>query len=59
MTDMGGTFVQAEVTDFTIENETITSVDTTAGRFHCDRAVVSSGIWSRPLIEKLGLEGPA
>ena len=58
LTDMGGTFVQAEVMDFTIENEMITAVDTTAGRFHCDRAVVSSGIWSRPLIEKLGLKVP-
>ena len=33
LTDMGGKFVQAEVTDFTIENETITSVDTQQGGF--------------------------
>ncbi|MGB0608464.1 MAG: NAD(P)/FAD-dependent oxidoreductase [Alphaproteobacteria bacterium] len=56
--DLGGKFVQAEVKDFAMANGKVTAVDTSNGRFHCDKAIVSSGIWSKPLMQKLGLNVP-
>ncbi|WP_439109736.1 NAD(P)/FAD-dependent oxidoreductase [Lentibacter sp.] len=56
--DMGGTFVQAEVKDFELSGGQVSAVDTSAGRIHCDKAVVSSGVWSKPLMAKLGLNVP-
>lgn len=55
---LGGTFVQAEVKDFDLDGGHISAVDTSAGRIHCDRAVVSCGVWSKPLMAKLGLDVP-
>ncbi len=56
--DMGGVFRQTEVTDFELSGDQICAVDTTSGRIHCDKAVVSSGVWSKPLMQKLGLNVP-
>lgn len=58
LTDMGGTFLQAEVKDFELAGGQVSAVDTSAGRIHCDKAVVSSGVWSKPLMAKLGLNVP-
>ncbi|MCP5076248.1 MAG: FAD-binding oxidoreductase [Rhodobacteraceae bacterium] len=55
---MGGTFVNAEVRDFELSGERISAVDTDQGRFHCNRAVLASGIWSKPLMQKLGINVP-
>lgn len=55
---MGGHIVRADVKDFEIENGQIAAVDTDAGRFACDRAVLAAGIHSRPLMRKLGLKVP-
>lgn len=55
---LGGTFIQAEVKDFDLGGGRISAVDTNQGRIHCDRAVVSSGVWSKPLMAKLGLNVP-
>lgn len=56
--EMGGQFVQAEVQDFALEGGRIAAVDTNQGRFVCDRAVISSGVWSKSLMQKLGLNIP-
>ena len=56
--DMGGKFVQSEVKDFELEGGQVSAIDTAAGRIHCDKAVVSSGVWSKPLMAKLGLNVP-
>ncbi len=56
--EIGGQIVQAEVTDFDLTGDRIRAVETTKGRFECDRAVVTSGIWSKPLMQKLGLNVP-
>ncbi len=57
-TELGGTFVQAEVRDFDLSSGLISAVMTDAGRFNCNKAVLATGVWSRPLMEKLGLNVP-
>ncbi|MEP2030650.1 MAG: FAD-binding oxidoreductase [Paracoccaceae bacterium] len=56
--NMGGQFVRAEVTDFDLAGDEIQAVDTTKGRFVCSKAVITSGIWSKPLMQKLALNVP-
>ncbi len=58
LTSMGGTFVNAEVRDFEMSGGSISAVDTDKGRFHCDRAVLAAGVWSKPLMAKLGINVP-
>ena len=54
----GGQFVQAKVQDFTRDNGRITAVETDQGPMACDKAVITSGIWSKELMPKLGLNIP-
>lgn len=56
--EMGGSFVQAEVKDFEYSDGHIQAVDTDQGRFYCDSAVLAAGVWSKPLMAKLGLNVP-
>lgn len=56
--DLGGKFIQAEVKDFDLSGGQISAVDTNAGRIHCDKAIISSGVWSAKLMAKLGLKIP-
>jgi D-amino-acid dehydrogenase len=58
LTEMGGTFVQAEVKDFDLSGGRISAVDTDQGRFDCDQAVLATGVWSKPLMQKLGINVP-
>lgn len=55
---MGGRFVQAEVKDFDLSGGRICAVDSDQGRFECDQAVLATGVWSKPLMKKLGLNVP-
>ncbi|MEM9578969.1 MAG: FAD-dependent oxidoreductase [Pseudomonadota bacterium] len=55
---LGATFRQAEVRDFDLSDGRITVVQTTQGILHCDKAVLTSGIWSGDLARKLGLKVP-
>lgn len=55
---LGGRFVRAEVKDFDISGGAISAVETTEGRFACDKAVIASGVWSKPLMGKLGITVP-
>lgn len=54
----GGKFIRAEVKDFDISGGNISAVDTDQGRMECDRAVLATGVWSKPLMGKLGLNVP-
>lgn len=56
--EMGGKFIRAEVKDFDLSSGKISAVDTSQGRIHCDRAVISAGVWSRPLMKKLNINVP-
>lgn len=55
---MGGRFIRAEVKDFDLSGGRIQAVETNQGRFECDQAVLSAGIWSGPLMNKLSLKVP-
>lgn len=54
----GGQVVQANVQDITLEGGRIAQVETDRGPMPCDRAVLATGIWSKPLMRKLGLRVP-
>lgn len=54
----GGKLIQAEVQDIHKANNRVSHIDTDQGRFECSRAVITSGIWSKELTRKLGLNIP-
>lgn len=56
--EMGGVLKIAEVTDIDLTDGAVTSVDTTQGRLSCNTLVLASGVWSKPLARKLGLNVP-
>ncbi|MEM7731523.1 MAG: FAD-binding oxidoreductase [Pseudomonadota bacterium] len=51
----GGRYIQAEAQDIILEDGHITSVLTKTGPLPCDRVVLAAGVWSKPLMAKLGL----
>ncbi len=55
---MGGEIRETTVRDVTLEEGRITEVLTSDGPIACDRAVIASGVWSGPLMRKLGLNVP-
>ncbi|MEO0654055.1 MAG: FAD-dependent oxidoreductase [Pseudomonadota bacterium] len=55
---LGGQVRQAEIQDFETEDGTVTAALTSQGRVACDRAVLATGVWSKPLMQKLGLSIP-
>lgn len=55
---LGGKICAACVKDFEIEGEAIKAVLTDQGRIECDAAVLATGVWSKPLMKKLGLNIP-
>ena len=57
-TRMGGQIRRAEVRDLTLTDGRITDLHTTDGPIPCDRAVITTGVWSAPLMRKLGLKVP-
>ena len=54
----GGKFIQTKVMDFILENETIQSVETETGQLPASQVVITGGIWSKFLMEKLDLKVP-
>ncbi|MEO1422434.1 MAG: FAD-dependent oxidoreductase [Pseudomonadota bacterium] len=58
LVDLGGRMVQAEVRDFDLVDGILRAVDTDQGRFPCDCAVLATGVWSRRLMAKIGLNIP-
>jgi len=54
----GGKFIQTAVTDFVKTNGQVTQVLTDQGALECSKIVITSGIWSKPLMQRLGLKVP-
>lgn len=54
----GGEIRQVEVRDFTLSDGKISAVVTDQGAIPCDNAVITTGVWSKPLMAKLGLKIP-
>ncbi|TYC48295.1 FAD-binding oxidoreductase [Rhodobacterales bacterium] len=55
---LGGKVMKAEVKDFALDGGSISSVLTSEGPVACDRVVLATGVWSAPLMKKLGLKIP-
>lgn len=58
LSEMDGKVIQAEVKDFDFSKGKVSAVDTDKGRFQCDNVVLATGVWSKPLMKKLGLNVP-
>ncbi len=54
----GGRVKQAEVRNIRLSDGRVTGVETESGLEACDTAVLTTGVWSKPLAEKLGLTVP-
>lgn len=50
---------QVEVTDFTVKQGRVTSVNTTEGEWEAETVIIATGMWSRELGAKLGIRIPA
>lgn len=48
-----------EVMDFNVTNGRITSVETTEGQWDAENIVLATGMWSREIAAKLGIQVPA
>lgn len=55
---LGGTIQQAEIKDFEMADGKVAAVVTSEGRQPCDQAILATGVWSKPLMQKLGLSIP-
>lgn len=55
---MGGTILQAEVKDFDLSGGAVSAVHTTQGTVNCTEVVLATGVWSKPMMAKLGLNVP-
>ncbi len=55
---LGGKLLRSEIRDFQITDGKVTAVLTSEGRRPCDRAVLATGVWSKPLMQRLGLTIP-
>jgi len=54
----GGDIRQSEVRDVDLSDGKISAVVTDQGRIECDAAVLATGVWSKPLAQKLGVTVP-
>src|SRR4051794_28419542 len=54
----GGRLLKAEVADFDIRGDVVTSVRTSAGEVSADAVVVCAGPWSRTMVRKLHADVP-
>lgn len=55
---LGGVWQQADVQDFTYEGDRVAAVETTTGPINCAEVVLATGVWSKPLMKRLGLTIP-
>lgn len=56
--DMGGTIMQADVKDFDLSGGRVSAIHTTQGKVACSEVVLATGVWSKPMMAKLGLNLP-
>lgn len=50
----GATLVKAQANGFVFDGDSLVAVETDAGRLDCERAVISSGVWSKALARQAG-----
>ena len=55
---MGGSIRRATLQDVTLVDGHVAAIETSEGSIPCDRAVIATGVWSKPLCEKFGLVMP-
>ncbi|MEM9637345.1 MAG: FAD-dependent oxidoreductase, partial [Pseudomonadota bacterium] len=55
---LGGRIATGEVVDFDLASGRIAAVVTRQGRMACDAVVLATGVWSKPLMRKLGISVP-
>ncbi|MFK7869736.1 MAG: NAD(P)/FAD-dependent oxidoreductase [Roseobacter sp.] len=55
---MGGQYRQTDVLDVDLSGGKVCGVETRDGRIDCDDLVLATGVWSKPLMKKLGLSVP-
>ena len=55
---LGGKLVIDEVKDFDLGSGHVRAVDTSQGRVDCTEVVLATGVWSKPLMKKLGITVP-
>ena len=55
---LGGVWHQADVRDFSFVDGKVSAVETTTGPILCSNVVMATGVWSKPLMAKLGLDIP-
>lgn len=55
---LGGTIRQAEIKDVEVSDGNVSAVQTSTGRHECDKLVLATGVWSKPLMKKLGINVP-
>lgn len=55
---LGGTLRRAEVRGFTFSGDQVSAVETSGGPIACDEVVLATGVWSKPLMQQLGLKIP-
>ncbi len=58
LTEEGSEVRRAEVRDIELKDGQICAVQTDQGRIACDAAVLATGVWSKPLAKKLGVNVP-
>ena len=56
--NLGGMLRQAEVKDFSFTDGKVSAVKTTTGPISCSNVVLATGVWSKPLMKRLGLTIP-
>lgn len=55
---LGGTIMQTEVKDVEMTDGKATGVQTAQGMVACDDLVVATGVWSKTIMKKLGVDVP-
>lgn len=56
--EMLGVVIKAEVKDFDLSGGKVSAVHTTQGTVPCDEVVLATGVWSKPMMAKLGFNVP-
>lgn len=55
---MGGQYLQADVKDVLMQDGQAKGIATNTGTVDCDDIVLATGVWSKPIMQKLGINVP-
>ncbi|MEO0829518.1 MAG: FAD-dependent oxidoreductase, partial [Pseudomonadota bacterium] len=55
---LGGKIMRSEIKDFELTDGKVTAALTSEGPIPCDKVVLCTGVWSKPLMQKLGISVP-